>query len=1195
MGQDAGRQRAREATLQQRLGLSKPQDTVDNGVIAVFCHTPAAPPAPRRYDGASMRIRVAASVAGLLVAAAGVRLSAQDVLAPAQSLTQTLPSGETRRFVLDAVPAGDAVQITLNGHGALLRLTVTDSEGVPLVTRERRAGLRTPIVWVAVAERTGAIGLAVTSLESGAQSRPFTLAYTARGAADGGLRAAAAATAAVAEAEHRERQGPGQVGAAIERYAEAAAKWRESGDLVMEAVTELERGRLLLDAGRPADATTAMERARTLCRDAGDARCEGAALHRVGRLRAVTGQPQAGFDTLQAALALRERLGDEAGQAETLMELGGLEATRSANDRAEDFLTRAVALARSSGDRRTEADATNMRAVLSAGLGELDRARELYESALAIRIAIGDETGVGQTTSNLGVLLRSAGEPRLAIARYGEALAIRRRIGALQPLANTLHNLGVVHADLGEHDTALELFREALDLWRKSRGRRGEAFTLQAIGQAYARLGNPAQALEHYELCAPVWKEVGDKRGEAQTLLAAAAIRASTQDPARALAGYEAALALARQHGYQREVAWALLGRGQVRRAQGAIELALNDAYEAHAILADIGERREEGRAMSDVADALAAAGRSEEALASFHNAIALLEAVEDRAEEATVRARLAAALERTGDAAAARTETLRALDLVESARAQVSAEGLSVSLFASKRGLYDSAIALLMRMAAQAPSAGHDREAFAVSERMRARALLDLVASGEMQPAGRSGGAVAELQRLQEVINAKALRLTRLLAAPTARNAPQASAARREMDDLLARLDAQRAVVRANDFRGGARDPAAPTTLEETQARLLDSHTALLSFAVGRGQTTVWVVTDTSHHTFQAPGRETLEPFARRVRDGIDEHNTVVEGEDAEARRLRLLRASRTIAEALSALSAHLVTPASSALRGRSRLLVVADRVLHSLPFAALRATPSNPTLGETHDIVQLPSASVGLALAARAAGRGPRSSRVAVFADPVFSNLDSRVPRASGVTPAAALPSLPRLRFSQTEADAIARLAPRQTTVWSGFSAARSTALDDGLGAFGIIHFAAHAVVDEERPPLSGIVLSQIDGAGRPQNGVVRLHEIYNLSLDARLVVLSACRTALGRPVEGEGLLGLTRGFLHAGADAVVATLWDVDDRATAAFMAHFYAALLKERQAPAAALRRARQAMIADARFAAPDWMAFVLIGQ
>ena len=151
--------------------------------------------------------------------------------------------------------------------------------------------------------------------------------------------------------------------------------------------------------------------------------------------------------------------------------------------------------------------------------------------------------------------------------------------------------------------------------------------------------------------------------------------------------------------------------------------------------------------------------------------------------------------------------------------------------------------------------------------------------------------------------------------------------------------------------------------------------------------------------------------------------------------------------------------------------------------------------------------------------------------------------------------------------------------------------------FGQYRIIHLATHGLLNSTHPELSGIVLSLVDQHGQPQDGFLRLHEIYNLKLPAELVVLSACQTALGKEVRGEGLVGLTRGFMYAGAPRVVASLWKVDDKATAELMKRFYQAMLGEqRMRPAAALRAAQVEMLKQKEWEDPYyWAAFVLQGE
>ena len=272
------------------------------------------------------------------------------------------------------------------------------------------------------------------------------------------------------------------------------------------------------------------------------------------------------------------------------------------------------------------------------------------------------------------------------------------------------------------------------------------------------------------------------------------------------------------------------------------------------------------------------------------------------------------------------------------------------------------------------------------------------------------------------------------------------------------------------------------------------------------------------------------------------------------------------------------------------------------------------------------------------QAAGRNLAPKAVAVIADPVFDRDDSRVmvtknkPQRQGIAPRSrdslrAIAdvdnsssttklerdversagevgmtenrgaSIPRLSFSRREADAILALSPNPGALKAvDFEASLATATSQRLAQYRVIHFATHGLLNTQHPELSGVILSLVDERGVPQDGFLRLNEIYNLNLPADLVVLSACNSALGKEVRGEGLVGLTRGFMYAGAGGVAASLWKVDDEATAELMKHFYEGMFKRGLTPAAALREAQIAMWSQKRWHSPYyWAAFVLQGQ
>jgi CHAT domain-containing protein len=312
-----------------------------------------------------------------------------------------------------------------------------------------------------------------------------------------------------------------------------------------------------------------------------------------------------------------------------------------------------------------------------------------------------------------------------------------------------------------------------------------------------------------------------------------------------------------------------------------------------------------------------------------------------------------------------------------------------------------------------------------------------------------------------------------------------------------------------------------------------------------------------------------------------------------------------------LAALSALLLGPVRDRLAAQ-RLVFVADGLLHHVPFGALSARDGRPLVA-THEVVTAPSASV-VALLRATAGSRPRPTRtVAVLADPVFDRADSRVVASSASSTGDAAVQratleratrdfgfdggrLPRLVFTRREARSILAFSPGGRPALD-FQASRATVQDPQLKEYRYLHFATHGLLNDVRPELSGLVLSLVDRDGRDVPGLLTASDVFNLELGADLVVLSGCRTALGKEVRGEGLIGLTRAFMYAGVPRVVASLWPVDDLTTAELMKGFYEGMLgPETLRPAAALRRAQARMARDPRWSAPYyWAGFQLQGD
>src|SRR5262249_33022190 len=278
------------------------------------------------------------------------------------------------------------------------------------------------------------------------------------------------------------------------------------------------------------------------------------------------------------------------------------------------------------------------------------------------------------------------------------------------------------------------------------------------------------------------------------------------------------------------------------------------------------------------------------------------------------------------------------------------------------------------------------------------------------------------------------------------------------------------------------------------------------------------------------------------------------------------------------------------------------------------------------SHEVVNLPSASALALIRREADGRQAAPKILAALADPVFDANDPRLadakkkafpknliafaesaesPSVSSLLPPVLAGSVrsfhrngfDRLVFSNDEAEFVTGFAPRSLTLKAtGFKANHQLAISGELSRYRIVHFATHGLLNSEHPELSGLVLSLVDENGRPQDGFLRMDEIFNLRLPSGLVVLTACETALGKEIKGEGLVGLTRGFMYAGAKRVVASLWEVDDQATSELMRFFYRGMLKEGLRPAAALREAQIEMSGSSRWSSPYyWAGFVIQGE
>ncbi|HJQ27495.1 MAG TPA: CHAT domain-containing tetratricopeptide repeat protein [Blastocatellia bacterium] len=932
------------------------------------------------------------------------------------------------------------------------------------------------------------------------------------------------------------------------------------------------------DAESKRQAIAQLNEVMTAAQAIGDTGAQTDALFCIGDRYWALGEKEKARATFQQVVQLAHHAGDSFREATGQYNVGFVHHHAGKHGVALEYDRQAQALAHASGNRMIEAMSFINAGYALSQQGEIHEALNFYAQAMPLFQALGDQSGVLTALNNRGATYRSLGDPQQELAVFIQAL--ENLPDRPEVRCDCLVNIGYAYYSLGELQSALEYFRQGATTCRTARKKIQEGLALTGIGATHARLDDPQQALAYYQQALPIEQAARDTRSEGITLGATGLVHEALGDPRQAIKYVNEALIRLRAVGDHNFQVAALAKLGALHEQVGELSAAKDFYDQALALSRKLGERRGEAEALLGLAHIASANHQLAEARADAEQALALIESVQTRIAGANLRA----------------------------------------AYLASVQDGYDFYIDLLMQMHRQEPGAGTDAAALAANERARARGLIDLLAEARVDVREGVDPRLLERERtLHQLLNAASERQMQVLGG--LHTAQQAEEIKQRIDALAVEYRQVQSRIRAASPRYAALTQIEPLGLKEIQQQVLDRDTLLLEYALGDKRSYLWAVTGDSLTSYELPARPLIEARVRRVLALLTARQPQAGESDAQYNQ-RVRDADANYPREAAALSQMLLGPVAAQLSDK-RLAIVASGVLQYIPFAALPMTGDRPLILD-HEVINLPSASV-LALQRRNfAGRAPASKRLAVIADPVFERDDPRVARitkprdgepAAGDKPLArrgartrqrsgdmevsdSPAGFSRLVYSRVEANRILALVSDASQRLSAldFNASRALALSTELSQYRYVHFATHGVLDVVHPELSGIVLSQVDRQGQSVDGFLGLHDLYNLKLNADLVVLSACRTALGKLLRGEGLIGLARGFMYAGAPRIVASLWKVQDDATAELMAQFYANMLRGGKRPAAALRAAQVAMLEKRQWQSPFfWAAFVLQGE
>jgi len=932
----------------------------------------------------------------------------------------------------------------------------------------------------------------------------------------------------------------------------------------------------------PQAALPELERALALYREKHDRRGEAITLGVMGNCYEDLADYPRALEYLGQSLEMKRRLGDRLEEGKTLSNLGLVYWDMADFPKAVDYYNRSLAIAREIKDKKLEATVLNNLGLVYNGQGEYPRSLEYYQQALPIHRAIQFESGESDTLGNIGGVYLDLGRYREALTYYQQALEMDQRLKLKRSQSLDLGNLALCETSLGQLQEAVKTYDRALALAREGGFKKDEADWHKGKGAAYVQLGKYDLARAEYRQALEVYEQAGLKRELIEALNDDGNLLAVLGDSVSAEKRFRRAIELSRSIGHPRGVTSNLMSLGDLEWRRQRTEQAGALYREAFERAREADDKSSMGNSLVMSALALRDQGRLGEASAEAQQGFEIARATGATLLEAQAlyvlgelarrgrepekalehyaagekisraashpeltwqlaygRGQALETLGRNGDALAAYRA---AVETIEGVRSQLREERFQAGYLEDKSQVYVALVRLLLKM-------GQTSQAFEVSEKLRARAYLDLL---DRNRAPVSSKAESDLR-------ARIRRLQRAIEQETAKPKPQQRG--EALSVLSSELTAAEREYQAliDDLRRSQSEYAALRTLAvpspEQLQPVLSPDSALLEYVVGNDSVNIFLLTRANLRAKTVPVRD-ADLHAR-----IELFRELISGD----------RPTGWIKPA-QGLDRLLIQPIEEAgwLEGISRLYLVPHSVLHYLPFAALL----RPNAKSTHFLVQdyvlayLPAASA-LVYAQKSV-------------DPT-GNLFALAPVRS------------RLRYAQEEARSVGAFFPNDSLVLDGARATES-AFKRQADSFKTVHLATHAFFDKLNPMFSGVELEP----DAENDGRLEVHEILQLRLKARLVTLSACETALGSGYfseypPGDDFVGLTRAFLYAGSSEVLASLWEVNDRSTLRFMKAFYGSL--ERSDDAVALRKAQLALLASGGpYAQPYyWAPFVLVGQ
>jgi CHAT domain-containing protein len=979
----------------------------------------------------------------------------------------------------------------------------------------------------------------------------------------------------------------------------SAASAQEEGVLGREgdesAITTGDRQRvlaILLDAARQSlDTGELLEAARYM--------------NRAGRLQLRLNSPQQALVAYRESRSILRRAPDTPINVDRLNGLGAVYSRLSECDQAKSLLRQAVALSEQRGYVAGKAEAL---LTLSNCLdyGDHTLALGTAAEALALWQSVGRKWGIARSYAAMGHYQLALNDLIEATQSQEAALSLWRELSLADEQAEALINMGFIEYRRGAWQNSLSFLTQAQVLLDDQSDPYKLGQIAAGMGEAFIESGLPEIGLGKLQQSLEYYRRAEHPRSQAIISWDIGRTYYLLNNYPEALARLQGALADAEAIKEPAVAAMCNEFLGRTFAAMGDSSSALSHFDTARALYMKVGDRMEAARTSALTGQVYEMEGKVERARGYYQKALGTFSALTDHVNQSATLYALGSLELKQNNLSTAEDYLRQSIEVTENIRRVSTSTDLTVAFSSAIYERYEKYIACLMRKHTVQPTEGFVVQAFEASDLARARSLAALLRATQTNLLPGLNEKLAEEEKsLRQSLRVKEDYKVAVLGRTYKKE---------ELDALEA--DLKRLEARYKEVTEAIREryPSyeqitrpAPWDLRQIQEQVIaDDQTVLVEYSLGTDRSYVWAVTRNSIASYELPAQALVNEAATKVYKLL----ATVPDTDLEGQ----------LADATRELSRMILSPIAAKLNKR-RIIVVADDALNYIPFQVLPGPGANDEpLVASHEVVNAPSASILGELRREATHRQP-AKLLAAFGDPVFASNYAQRKDANGSEPLVAMqafeseqwrralrdielngdsfdPSVIKpLFYARRELSNLRDLAAgEEIFVASDFAATREQLLSTDLTQYAVLHFATHGLLDPKRPENSGLILSTLNHDGQPQNGFVGLQDIYALRAPVDLVVLSACQTGLGKDARGEGLLGLTRGFMYAGASSVVASLWKVDDEATAELMRQFYTNMLQKGMSPSAALHAAQNSIRQRPEWRSPYyWAAFTLQGE